>query len=226
MAMICIAMTIFVSCKKNNVEPSGYGTHEYVELGLPSGTLWATCNIGAESPEDYGDYFAWGETTPKDNYDWSTYKWCNGSYNTITKYNINPTFGAVDNKTILELSDDAAHVNWGGNWRIPTKDEMYELIKNCTWECAIKKGVNGRNVIGPNGNSIFLPAGGYCTLGCSVGLDGYYWTSSLYAEDSSGASNLLFYSDGVFLNSMSFTRTLGQFVRPVSAPQNLYVSIQ
>lgn len=95
--------------------------HEYIDLGLPSGTLWATMNIGASSPEDYGDYFAWGETAPKDVYDWSTYKWCNGSSNTLTKYCFNSSYGNngfVDNLTELDPEDDAATVNWGQDWRM------------------------------------------------------------------------------------------------------------
>ena len=94
--------------------------HEWVDLGLTSGTLWATCNVGATAPEDYGDYFAWGETEPKEDYSWSTYKWCNGSYKTQTKYCTNSKYGTVDDKTELEPEDDAAFVNWGSTWRMPT----------------------------------------------------------------------------------------------------------
>ena len=90
--------------------------HEYVDLGLPSGTLWATCNVGASKPEEYGDYYAWGETEPKEVYDWSTYRWCNGGRTSLTKYNTKSSYGIVDNKTELELEDDAAYVNWGPSW--------------------------------------------------------------------------------------------------------------
>ena len=103
--------------------------HEYVDLGLPSGTLWATCNIGASTPEDYGDHFAWGETAPKDYYDWFTYKWYNGSYGTLTKYNTDSYYGTVDNKTKLDSEDDAAYVNWGPQWRMPTVEQQKELIE-------------------------------------------------------------------------------------------------
>ena len=102
--------------------------HEYVDLGLPSGIKWATCNVGATTPEEYGDYFAWGETQPKDYYDWSTYKYCNGDEYSITKYCTRSTYGTVDIKTTLELSDDAARVNWGGKWRMPTIEEQKELL--------------------------------------------------------------------------------------------------
>ena len=94
--------------------------HEWVDLGLPSGTLWATCNVGANAPEEYGDHFAWGETSPKDVYNWSTYQWCNGSMFTLTKYNTESSLGMVDNKTELDPEDDAAYVNWGPSWRTPT----------------------------------------------------------------------------------------------------------
>ncbi|MBO7269682.1 MAG: InlB B-repeat-containing protein, partial [Bacteroidales bacterium] len=107
--------------------------HEWVDLGLPSGLKWATCNVGANTPEGYGDYFAWGETSPKNDYSWSTYKYCKGSKNTLTKYNTDSNYGTVDNKITLDLSDDAARANWGGKWRMPTKAEQDELINNCTW---------------------------------------------------------------------------------------------
>ena len=106
--------------------------YKYVDLGLPSGTLWADRNVGADSPEAYGDYFAWGETTPKSTYNWSTYKWCNGDRYTMTKYCTSSSYGTVDNKTVLDPEDDVAHVKWGGIWRMPTKAEMLELQDRCT----------------------------------------------------------------------------------------------
>ena len=98
-------------------------THEWVDLGLPSGTLWATCNVGANSPEEYGDYFAWGETTTKSSYSWSTYKYCKGSSSTMTKYCTSSYYGTVDNKTELEPSDDAATANWGSEWQMPSLEQ-------------------------------------------------------------------------------------------------------
>ena len=103
---------------------------EYVDLGLPSGTLWATRNVGATYPDDYGDYFAWGETEPKNNYDWNSYKWCNGSYTTLTKYCLNINYGVHDGLTELKLEDDAAYVNWGSSWRMPTHEQQQELTKS------------------------------------------------------------------------------------------------
>ena len=141
--------------------------HEYVDLGLPSGTLWATCNIGANSPEEYGDYFAWGETTPKSTYDWSTYKWCNGSSTTMTKYCTQSEYGYngfTDNLTELQSADDAATANWGSDWQMPSLAQIQELCSssNTTTEWTQVNGVNGRKITSKsNGNSIFLPAAGW-----------------------------------------------------------------
>lgn len=165
---------------KPDVSPSGV---QAVDLGLPSGLKWANMNIGATFPEDYGDYFAWGETEPKDYYNWSTYKWCNGSGTTMTKYCTISNYGKVDNKTTLDPEDDAAHVNWGGAWRMPTYAEQKELLTKCTWNWATVNGKNGHKVTGPNGNYIFLPAAGYLGDNGSsffTGSDGNFWSSSLY----------------------------------------------
>ena len=130
---------------------------QWVDLGLTSGTLWATMNVGAGSPEESGDHFAWGETEPKGGYTWENYKWCNGSNQTLTKYCNNASFGTVDGKTELELEDDAAWVNMGSSWRMPSYDQMQELLDNCTLMNLVRNGVKGQLFIGPNGNSIFLP---------------------------------------------------------------------
>ena len=191
------------------------GNYEYVDLGLS--VKWATCNVGATKPEEYGDYFAWGETDPKSIYDWSTYKWCNGSYDTQTKYNTNSIHGTVDNKTTLEAADDAARANWGGSWRMPTTEEQQELIDNCTWTWTTQNGVNGYKVTSKsNGKSIFLPAAGnrYASSLRNAGSGGYYWSSSL---DTNSLSNynayvLYFYSD---LGRLYYHRYYGHSVRPV-----------
>ena len=210
------------------------GSHEYVDLGLPSGTLWATCNVGANSPEEYGDYFAWGETEPyyteghsqddpcenwkagKSGYNWANYKWCNGSNDTMTKYCTSSNYGTVDNKTVLESADDAATANWGGSWRMPTEDELKELINNCTWTWTTLNGVNGYKVVGPNGNFIFLPAAGYRNDSWlnDAGLYGKYWSSSLYTDGSIEAYNLHFYS-GYRYWFILYYRFYGFSVRPV-----------
>ncbi len=129
---------------------------EAVDLGLS--VKWATMNIGANSPEEYGDYFAWGETVPKSEYSSKTYKWCQGSDETLTKYNDDSSRGIVDNKTTLEFDDDAARANWGGTWRMPTYHELAELESKCTWIWTSKNGVEGVEAKGPNGKSIFFPA--------------------------------------------------------------------
>ena len=171
-------------------------SYTMVDLGLPSGTLWADRNVGADSPEAYGDYFAWGETEPKENYDWSTYKWCQGSETTMTKYCTDSYYGTVDNKIVLDLEDDAAYVNMGKDWRMPTYDELSELRSKCTWTWTTQKGVHGYKVTGPNGNSIFLPAAGYrydSSLD-DADFDGYYWWSSLCEFDPYYACYAYFYS--------------------------------
>ena len=194
--------------------------HEYVDLGLPSGTKWATMNVGAESPEDYGDYFAWGETEPKSYYDWSTYKWCNGSYDTQIKYCTDSYYGTVDNKTTLDLSDDAAYVNWGSSWRMPTRAELDELRNTSytTWIWTTQNGVKGYKVTSKtNGNSIFLPAAG-CRLSSGLydaGSGGLYWSSSLDMSRSNDVYLLYFGSDDV--GSGCNYRLYGQSVRPVLA---------
>ena len=204
-----------------DVEPNNY---EYVDLGLPSGTLWATCNVGANAPEEYGDYFAWGETAPKDYYDWSTYKWCNSAYNQLTKYCIESSYGYngfVDNKMVLDPEDDAAYVNWGSSWRMPTSEQQRELINNCTWQRTQLNGVNGRLVTGPNGNTMFLPAAGIRrgdTLS-DAGPSGYYWSRELNQNNTDNAYSLDFHSYGVYWYHI-YARNDGLAVRAVRVSQN------
>lgn len=191
---------------------------EAVDLGLS--VKWASCNIGATTPEGYGDYFAWGETEHKDFYDWSTYKWCNGSSSSMTKYCTSSSYGRVDNKTTLDPGDDAAHVNWGGNWRMPTGKEQDELLNKCTWIWTAQNGVNGYKVMSKtNGNFIFLPAAGCRNNNwpdeiINAGKGANYWSSSLSLQESAFAYGLYFLSDGAIRNI--FTRgQYGQSVRAV-----------
>ena len=187
-----------------------------VDLGLS--VKWATCNLGAAKPEDYGDYYAWGETVPKDNYNWSTYKWGTSS-TSLTKYNTDSSRGTVDNKTVLEPDDDAAHAALGGKWRMPTDAEWTELRTKCTWTWVTNyngSGINGKLVTATNGNSIFLPAAGY-RGGTSLyyaGSDGYYWSLSLNTDYPDDAWGVYFFSDDVF--RYNFYRYSGQSVRPVT----------
>lgn len=191
--------------------------HEWVDLGLPSGIKWATCNVGATKPEEYGGYYAWGEIEERDEYNWHNYKWgdANGKY---TKYCSSPLQGVVDNKMILEPEDDVAHVEWGGKWRMPTGDETLELSEECIWDWTSLNDVKGMLVTGPNGNSIFLPAAG-CYYSFSLVNEqnrGYYWSSSL-VHYNSGHPFTIYFSNGNSHNCLhDYLRSNNGFtVRPV-----------
>lgn len=186
-----------------------------VDLGLS--VKWATCNVGASKPEDYGDYYAWGETTTKSDYDWDTYKWCKGTDDTMTKYCTESDYGTVDSCITLTSSDDVATVKWGSKWRMPTEEEMKELDEDCTWTWTTQNGVVGMKVTGPNGNSIFLPAAGYRD-GTDLhhrGSVGVYWSATLDVGLSYQAYRLLFVS-GYWPLSYWKYRSRGFTVRPVS----------
>lgn len=239
-AMLFTALSLgFVSCdnnKGNNPDDPTTGNDsgkeknptivptctDYVDLGLS--VNWATCNVGATKPEEYGSYYAWGEVEPKEEYNWDTYKWATAIWvsgsgfwdlETLTKYCTDSEDGTVDNKTILAPEDDAAAVNMGGSWRMPTYDELEELKTKCTWKWTTLNGVNGYNVEGPNGNSIFLPAAGWRDHGDlhDAGWGGYYWSSSLGTDYSDYAYSIGFYSDYVFW--VNFSRYYGFSVRGV-----------
>ena len=197
-------------------EPSGgvENGHIWVDLGLS--VKWATCNVGANTPEGYGDYFAWGETEPKDYYDRSTYKYCNGSSTSLTKYCTNSSYGTVDNKTTLEAADDAARANWGGSWRMPTDAELTELREQCTWTWTTQNGVSGYKVTSRiNGQYIFLPATGCCSFESivEVGKQGHYWSSSLDEGYMPNAWRVFFNNSSVGVDTDS--RDAGRAVRPV-----------
>lgn len=206
--------------------------HEYVDLGLPSGTLWAACNVGASKPEDYGDYFAWGEIQPKTKYDLDTYKYsktkkrlfkkneefftkyCNG-----TKYGYD---GFTDGLTELQASDDAAAVNWGNDWYTPKKEQWDELMANTNSEWTTRNGVEGRLFTSKkNGQCLFLPAAGYRWNDefCSVGSLSPYWSSSLISDDPYYAWYFYFHSGNTDMYVSD--RFLGLSVRAVrSSGQN------
>ena len=200
----------------------GTNGHEYVDLGLTSGTLWATMNVGASSPSDYGDYFAWGEVSGykngKSSFSWSTYKYCNGTYDSITKYCTTDFHGNVDNKTELELSDDAACHNWGGSWRMPSKAQFEELYDECTWTWTTLNGYYGYWVSSKkNSNSLFLPAAGYRTSSAyDTGSYGHYWSRSIDESNSCVAHTLYFSSNSINPSwSYSNHRCCGMSIRPV-----------
>ena len=185
------------------------GDHKFVDLGLPSGLLWAECNVGASSPWEDGDYYAWGETQTKSDYSWDTYKWGNSP----TKYN------SSDGKTTLEASDDVATVKWGKECRMPSPAEFQELYKNCDWTWKSNyNGTSGYLVTGPSGQTIFLPASGGRDDGVLYdhGSYGCYWSSSLNASDTDAdAYDLCFYSGDVNPNNCYY-RYDGYSVRPVA----------
>ena len=195
---------------------------EAVDFGLS--VKWASWNVGANCPWEYGDYYAWGETGIKSTYSFTTYKWCNGSFNTQTKYNNSSNYGTVDNNTVLDADDDVAHVKWGGSWRMPTLAELDELRNNCTWEWYDSgntefNGVAGYKVTGNKSGytdrSIFLPAAGVRngTSPDNVGSIGLYWSSSLFIGDPMCAWALSSYSG--YDNTYNVTRDRGLSVRPV-----------
>ena len=191
-------------------------THECVDLGLPSGTLWATMNIGANAPEEFGDHFAWGETAPKEVYNWNTYQWCNGRWNKMTKYCTVTTHGDngfVDGKIELDPEDDAATACWGSSWCMPSKEQLDELRTLCTWTWTTSNGVKGYRV-SRNGKSIFLPAAeGVSGNILSSGNLGYYWSRTLNDTRSYYACYLYFHSTSV--TAEAFERSSGCTVRAV-----------
>jgi hypothetical protein len=186
---------------------------EGVDLGLS--VKWASVNIGANKPEEYGDYFAWGETEPKKKYDYSTYKWLQGKYYTLSKYNTDYDYGnVIDNKIVLDKEDDAAVANWGGSWRMPTLTECIELNENCVWTPITQNGVKGYQIKSKkNGNSIFLPAAGNYSQGSYYG-EGQcsYWSSSLCISRPGNAHTV---SESTNALSYGTDRCIGLSVRPV-----------
>ena len=232
-AVLCIGA---VSCDKDDNDdvknPNIYLGHEYVDLGLK--VKWATCNVGAEKPEDYGDYFAWGDTTTKyepgyaqsespqwkngmwDGYSWVNYRFSNETSNSLFKYCSKSDYGfdsGTDTLTILTPADDVAHYKWGGNWRMPTRSDYKELLDNCDCEFTTQNGVKGLKVTSrkDSSKSIFLPAAGYRsgTGLYGVGISGNYWLSSLYTSEPYCARSL-----DVFVETFS-NRCNGLPIRPV-----------
>ena len=212
---------VFAACAVSVKVPYTTVAGEAVDLGLS--VKWSSMNLGATSPTGYGDYFAWGETSPKDNYSWSTYELCMGSSSTFTKYNNNSSYGNVDNKTEFKdynYEDDAARQALGGKWRTPTDAEWTELRAECSWTWETNyngSGINGRLVKSKtNDNSIFLPVAGYrddANL-YNAGFRGYYWSSSLYTDCPSSAWYVGFYS--LLVGRGYNDRYSGRSVRPVS----------
>ncbi|MDE6000047.1 MAG: DUF1566 domain-containing protein [Bacteroidaceae bacterium] len=189
-----------ISAATQVVRRGVYNGHEYVNLGLPSGLKWATCNVGASSPSSYGDYFAWGETAPK-----AVYR--EGNSTTYGK-----SFWGISGNPEY----DAARANWGGSWRLPTKVECEELKNKCIWTWTTQGGHKGCKVTGPNGNSIFLPAAGCCSGSWIYYAEsrGFYWSSSPGGSDSEYAYEISFSGSAPYVDW--YLRYYGQTVRPVS----------
>lgn len=227
--MLILPLFISYSCEKDE---KGYFTdslgHEYVDLGLPSGTLWATRNLGAENYYESGDYFAWGETqgykSGKTDFTWRTYSLSEGDSDTAMKhYVLSEKYGVVDSLVMLSFDDDAAQAHWGKDWQMPSIMQFSELMNadNCTWKWTSRSGVVGYEVVSRrNGNSLFLPASGY-REGTELKKTnfGYYWSNSLNWSFSNQA-DYLFIKDansGLFDNVRTYAgyRFYGQNIRPV-----------
>lgn len=222
-ALVAVAALLFLLRPKygpKSVAPDTQAnqvSHAWVDLGLPSGTLWATCNVGASKPEDYGNYYAWGETRTKNTYNWDTYKYANGNSDKLTKYCNKSDFGNngfTDNLTMLQSGDDPA-ATWGSGWHTPDKKQWDELLNNTMNKWTTINGVSGRLFTSKkNGQTLFLPAAGYrwgSGLG-DAGSDGFYWSSSLDADRPSYAWNLC--TGGRYV-SRYYDRHYGFSVRPV-----------
>jgi hypothetical protein len=220
-AALCCTAMLFAACEKNedkiSYDPDAIAEddlsvvtegdltisgsengHNYADLGLS--VKWATMNVGATALEEYGDGFAWGETTTKDTYNWSNYKFAKGNYSTLTKYCNDTIYGYLleedgkrftDELTTIEAADDAATANWGGKWRMPTVDEWNELISNCTLTWSTLNDKVGYEVKAANGNSIFIPVSDASNADGKI--YGYYWSSSLYTNNPSYAQYVYFH---------------------------------
>ena len=203
------------------------GNHPHmIDLGLPSGTKWACCNVGANNPAECGDYFAWGETATKSSYTKYNYKWyLGGDVHNITKYCGNSDYGTVDNRTELEPEDDAAYVNWGPQWRMPSLVQYYEIMKNCISEWTNVNGMGGylfkSNI---NNKSIFFPAAGWIYNGVQgLGEDGDYWSRSFHGDERPDRAIVLGFrnANGVFslMTAAYYPRHFASSVRAVYVGQ-------
>ncbi len=218
----------FAACEKdesnNSDEPkvpeNTLNGHEYVDLGLTSGVLWATCNVGADTPEQSGYHVAWGETEVKDYYEWSSYKY-GKDWNLLTKYCNDSEFGEngfVDWKNMLDPEDDAATVHWGEGWRTPTREEIAELVNECTWEwvdSGLTSGYKISSKAAGNSNSIFLPASGSCIMADTydIGVACAYWGAQTGDQGCNGAVCLV--CDKTIIFPSVNLRWYGFAIRPV-----------
>ena len=229
LAVICVG---FSSCGDDDNDDLGIANknHSYlkcpdnhhphfIDLGLPSGTKWACCNVGANKPEDYGGYYAWGEIEEKTVYNEVTYQYCTGEdTNGDGLYDKDSSYQNLGSD-IASTQYDVAHMKWGGSWVMPSVSQFEELLVNCTSTWTTREGVYGRQYTGPSGGAIFMPAAGYRWTGYlgDAGLYGSYWSSSLDPSNSYGAYYLYFYSgyESWFYESSRIFRGSGHSVRPV-----------
>ena len=222
------AALAFAACGSNSKvggQGGGAAAAEWVDLGLPSGLLWAKCNLGATKPEEYGDYYAWGETSTKEVYTWETYRYCTavdeeGWVKALSKYNTSSEYGTPDHLTTLQPSDDVATQKLVDGARMPSADEWRELIANTTSEWTTENGVYGRKLTASNGKSLFFPAAGYRD-GSELhraGEDGIFWSSSLDAGGPLSAWGFDFLSGRQYVDCDR--RQYGFSVRAVCASQN------
>ena len=222
--MLMTAVVFAAGCQKtddtnngdnNDADPQNH--HEYVDLGLPSGTLWATCNVGADTPEAYGNFFAWGETKTKKEFNWGTYTLCNGNSDSFTKYTYS------DGLTVLEPIDDAATANWGDKWCMPSTLQLEELFEKASYKWTKQNGVCGVLFTANNGKSLFLPAAGSgydCGTG-PAGECGVYWANSLDPNSDVIAMRMSFVNDaeGFRIGMGSNRRRYGFSIRPVRSTE-------
>ena len=220
LAVVVLLCAGLSSCNSDNNYDGTPTPLSWVDLGLPSGLLWASQNLGALSPVDYGDYFAWGETQTKESYSWETYTLCDGTKDVMTKYD------GTDGTTLLS-EDDAAHANWGGDWRTPTKDELVELLneENCSSVWTEQNGVYGMLITSvKNGNTLFLPAAGSCDgdSPSHLGEYGTYWLSTINITQGylDGAYAIDFTSESAPREAYYYGgRYVGLPIRPVRSAQ-------
>lgn len=210
---IAVTMQSFAAYKmgsNKSSRPDGYINHHgYVDLGLPSGLKWATCNVGASSPSDYGNYYAWGETTTKSSYDETNSLTYGKDMSALQAAGIIGALGC------LTMQYDAARANWGGNWRMPTKEECEELERVCKWTWAIQGGHKGYKITGPNGHSIFLPAAGWREESSLsfAGDYGFLWSSTPDESNTQRAFSPNFSRSSYYVGGDN--RDNGRSVRPV-----------
>ena len=214
--VVILAMLLpLISQAQSNSCPDDHHPH-MIDLGLDDGTLWACCNVGASVPEEDGFYFAWGETTPKSYYYWDSYKWCEGTGQSLTKYNNDENLGTVDDRLELELEDDAAFVNWGAKWHMPSIKQVDNLFAGTMREQTVVNGVKGFLFTGKNGNTLFLPNVACMMYEAASEDSRSYWTRTLGIDETDAQYGVKFTcTDNGGHMTCYYDRWRGYPVRPV-----------